>query len=596
MKSKIFRAAALVLPILIIGVLYSCRKASPTQAQSTTPPASSDSVSLGTISYTPDYSSQKSVRLDTGSASISVTDGAGIKWKLSIPKQDVSAPVTISMTPIGDVRSDSVIDIKGGVVFQPDGFQFASPAKLTVTFPSSGTAPYIFYTFSQDGKDVGFTGAADTGQVYTVDVTHFSGYAFGLPLNGDGICKIATAKYNAALAEEDSILKLPITVPVPPDVDLDCGIDSSKMSTVREYVKKFFQPEDAVIRRLLGAGSALRLLSCGPSSVQAGFLAKADELASRLFQKAQQAYQDYQSNDKKYVAVANVLLKAHAAADMLGASPSGANQTLAELGAWAETCYKDQLSRLRQNHDYKAVRSLWELSAQAELFGASIPSVLSDLQSALTFTFELKEGAISIGTFPNGDPPDSEQVIIQGAFRIQPDIPGTGQTGIWTGSGDINYVYGLTGDGCSNDYTGKVYPSHDKIDLPQSFPFQVTVDSFDACKSGTIEVSFDSLGTAPEKWIYGFDAPKGTNCGNWQSDWQNSGDASTLALINDVAFEGQPYYDFTAASFDLRLPFHNGFSTPVDTTFVATSTDSIPYQVKVFNKVELNIKLVHTPQ
>ena len=207
-----------ILGILLLSFLLSmnsCRKASPTQPQSTLQPSSSDSSSLGTISYTPDISGMKSAVLDTNAVDISTVDARGVNWDLSVPKQDLPGRTTISITPISNIKSDSAYNISSGVVFGPDGFQFTSPAILTVTFPSS-SSPYIFYLFTQDGKTIDFASASNTGGVYKVAVSHFSGVAAGVPSDPEKICNAATEKYNAALKEEDSLLSQPISVPVPP--------------------------------------------------------------------------------------------------------------------------------------------------------------------------------------------------------------------------------------------------------------------------------------------------------------------------------------------------------------------------------------------
>ena len=149
--------------LILFGLFFSfnsCKKPSPTEPQNSSSPSTSGTTTLGTISYSPDYSREKSAELDTTAIDISTTDASGIKWDLHIPKQDFQSSTTISITPIINVKSDTTYNITNGVVFQPDGFQFTTPAVLTITFPQL-SQKNAFYLFSQDGKSVEFAPFSD---------------------------------------------------------------------------------------------------------------------------------------------------------------------------------------------------------------------------------------------------------------------------------------------------------------------------------------------------------------------------------------------------------------------------------------------------
>ena len=181
--NNIFRLIGLIFLIGIFGLINSCKKSTPTEPQNSSP-SPGTTINMGKISYSPDYSRKKSASLDTSAVDISTTDAEGIKWDLSIPKQAFPDSTDISIIPIKDVKSDSVLNIKNGVIFQPDGFQFSSTATLTVTIPNF-SQKFVFYSFSQGGDNVEFTSFSGSGGVYKIPITHFSGAATGVPSNSD---------------------------------------------------------------------------------------------------------------------------------------------------------------------------------------------------------------------------------------------------------------------------------------------------------------------------------------------------------------------------------------------------------------------------
>ena len=583
-KTKLFVSIIIAAVLVLIN---SCKKAAPTEPQSgssgnqNTPAAYTN---IGTISYTEDASRQKSVQLDSTAVDVSTTDANGIKWDLHIPKQDLQSNTTISITPIKNVKSDTTFNITNGVVFQPDGFTFSNPATLTVTVPQS-TNKFVFFTFSQDGKSVELTSFTQSGGSYSIPVTHFSGTAAAQVKFFNKLCAIGHAQYNQGLSEENNILQQPLNAPVPPDIDYGCGMDASKEKLIDDYIKQLETPEDTVIKRMLGGLSTMDLANC--DTVYDG-MAQAGKLAERVFKKAQAAYNQYSNDNKKYPAVVKALLTASGQMQLLGVSSPP--DLLANLGSWALRYYNAQLTKLTQDHDYSALKSLLILATQAQLFGAQV-NFLSDIQSAMTFKFIINENVENI-IKDNGIAPDTEQVKIQGTIDLTPNFSVSGL--FFLGKGDINYVYGFTGDACQNSADNGQY-GHDKIVLPQSFYRNIEVDSLNLCKQNYVFIRFDTLGSVFEQWDYGFDISGAHSCVSVGSDMQHSANATLCRDLNDFIFSDESYFDYNQNSFDLHPFFHNKNINAVDTTYSVNRT--VSSGLGTIDLIgQLQIKLVHNPQ
>jgi hypothetical protein len=585
MKNIYYVLAGFMLFILFFS-FNSCNKSTPTEPQNSSPPPASGTTSLGIISYSPDYSKEKSAELDTSAIDISTTDASGIKWDLHIPKQDFQSSTTITITPIINVKSDTTYNITNGVVFQPDGFQFTTPAILTVTFTQL-SQKNAFYFFSQNGKNVEFASFSDSAGSYKIPITHFSGAATGTPHNLSEFCAIGTAKYNEALTEENNILQQTPVVPVPPDIDLNCGIDPSKEKILDDYLKQFMLPEDTVIKKMLGGLAAMQLAGCNPN-ITAGGMVQTGKLAEHLLQKAQMAYNQYSNDNKKYPAVVKAMLSVSAKFQLLGGTPP-ANE-LAQLGIWAKNYYDAQLLKFTQSHDYSVIHSLFTLSSEAQLFGVDAP-YYNEIINAATFKLTINEGLENI-IYDNGIPPDTQQVIIQGAIDLQPSITNAGFS--YTGQGYINYIYGLTGDACY-DAANNPQRGHDKIVLPQNFSFTVYVDSLNLCKQNYVSIRFDSVGSDFEQWNYGYDITGANGCTNVGSDMQHSANASLTLDMNNFVFSNESYFDYYSDGFNLRPFIHNNNINAVDTTYSVDSTLSSGLGT-INLKGQLQIKLVHNPQ
>ncbi len=581
-KKNIFTRSIKILSIFLILSIGSCKKPTPTEPQNGSPGTqnpTSGATNIGTISYTPDVARQKSVMLDTNAVDVSATDANGIKWELHIPKQDLPAPTTITITPIKGVKSDTVFNIRYGVVFQPDGFVFTNPATLTVTVPQSSNK-FVFFTFSQDGKSVELTSFSGSGSSYSIPINHFSGTAAAQVKTFNKLCAIGHAQYNLGLEEENNILQQPITAPVPPDIDYSCGLDASKEKLIDEYIKQLETPEDTVIKHMLGGLSTMDLADCDTTF---GGLAQASKLAERVFKKAQFAYNQYSNDNKKYLALVKALLTTSASMQAMGVySPP---DLFANLGAWAKRYYDAQLTKLTQNHDYSVVKSLLNLSTEAQLFGTQV-FFLNDIEHAMIFKLELKEDLNLV----YNDGTQGDHIVIQGNVNLQPQFV-NGQV-LLSGTGNINFVSGYTIDDCEDPNGLPQNTYHDELILPQTFPLTVYLDSLDLCKSNNLVITFDTLGSTNEQWEFGID-PSGVKTGTHCQS--NSGTPLQKTLTdNFIAFDTTQYYNFDTNGLTFHPDVQNGSATLFDKTYDETFNYQYGTGYKLTAKLEL--KLIHTPK
>ena len=574
---KVYYLIAIALLAGTLVTLSSCNNSAPTEPAGGTPRPSGGggSTSLGTISYTPDYSRKQSAKLDTTVVNISATDASGIKWELSIPRQSFADSTIISIIPIKDVRSDTVYNITNGVMFEPDGFQFSSPATLTVTLPASSKT-HLFYLFNQNGKRLDFAPVSETGGVYKISITHFSGAATGTPRNIKDYCDIATSKYQVALDEENALLSQSINPPVPPDIDIECGMDAAKEQALNNYIKDFMQPEDTVIKGMLGALAGMQMANCNQSTT-AGGLAQVAPLAERLVKKAEMLYDQYSNNNKKFPAVAKAMLSADASLQLLGGTPPV--DDLSKLGNWATKYFNDELTNLKQNHDYKVIKLLLTLAGQAQLFGNNSNLFLSQIENALTFKFYINEDLKAVLS----DNTLADHIVFGGAFDVQLSFTANGLTG----TGDIDYISGYLIDGCL-DSKGNPQGGHDEINLPQSFSLTVRIDSVDLCKTDAIKMKFSQLGAFNEDWTYGvgISGVVTSSCARYVVP-----NHQFTLTDNYGVFGGTQYLDSNTGKYSFPVTIQNGNAVAVDKTYNLSQ----PYSDGVYS-ANLVIKLVHTPQ
>ena len=92
-------------------------------------------------------------------------------------------------------------------------------------------------------------------------------------------------------------------------------MDATKEKELDNYMKQFIQPEDSVIKKMLGGLSAMQLADCN-TNITVGGLAQTGKLADHLLKKAQMAYEQYSNDNKKFPAVVKAILTACSAGNL----------------------------------------------------------------------------------------------------------------------------------------------------------------------------------------------------------------------------------------------------------------------------------------
>ena len=329
-------------------------------------------------------------------------------------------------------------------------------------------------------------------------------------------------------------------------------------------------PEDTLIKKMLGTSAAIQEYGCDPSIAASG-MAQISLLAAHLMTKAQMAYNQYSSDNKKYFAVVKAMLTASATLQLLGGSSRA--DLLAELGSWAKNYYDAQANKLIKDHDYSVINSLMLLAGQASLFGVN-NIYLGQMEEALTFKFSLNEDLKNVvdGTL-------SDHIVIKGDTSFNLFSPAA--------TAKINYVSGYLIDGCQ-DSQGNPQPAHDEIVLPQSFPLTVKLTRFDLCESDIAVIKFSMLGAQTEDWNFGIGGSGvvASTCGRYVIP-----NHQFTRVDNMAVFNGTKYFNLAKQEFTFHIPIKNLDATALDKTFnVNQSYGSGTYSAAV------ELKLVHTPQ
>jgi hypothetical protein len=78
------------------------------------------------------------------------------------------------MTPVSAIGNSPFEALLGAVSFGPDGLTLLEPATLTITLPAAAPQGTVFIEMSDDGSEFGYALGAETDNVLTTAVAHFS--------------------------------------------------------------------------------------------------------------------------------------------------------------------------------------------------------------------------------------------------------------------------------------------------------------------------------------------------------------------------------------------------------------------------------------
>lgn len=118
---------------------------------------------------------------------ISLTSADGIRFDLVAPEDAVREPLAVRMTVITNFGAFPEHDgFRAAVAFEPEGFDFRLPARLTITFPDDLPVPDMAgYSFDGDGTGFHLIAARPTSRQVVLPVDHFSGKGVA-SFRGDG--------------------------------------------------------------------------------------------------------------------------------------------------------------------------------------------------------------------------------------------------------------------------------------------------------------------------------------------------------------------------------------------------------------------------
>lgn len=560
--------------ILFTSTLYGCtiRIVNKNKEQ---PETSSEAVAyeqefLGRATFTLDNTASASVDFlaDGSSATVSVTDSAGLTWQLDIPQNALLYPQTVKMTAMRDVNIDALGAMSGGVLLEPDGLTFLSPATLTVTGDGFGENSIIL-TGNQDGSDITFAECVTSTNSNTATIYHFSS-AYGSQFDDmDARNKFdeASAKQaRKATGEGKKILNQELNVPVPPSLSFryEKGKtkDPSEDAALQTFFNEFLKPEWPAANAIASAG--LNSFTMRNSNVDYedevydNFEVWA-ELISRLQAKADKLLEDYKYQEDKWKAISRVAawatdindIKSIAAAQKFVQEKNvkiilgNRNLLRGKMDKWGTEVWNYWMNELLEKHDYTAVRSLEDVNSASALVGVDLGDVEEKIRNAMKFDLEIE---INMRTVAE--------------YYFSYEITGTIPVQLTLG-GDM-----LLGDGSGTCEYASVKCPIAQIISPSSYPCIATITKFDPCFEDVVTVSLDRIGAEEETWHYSLSGMTETN------DWS---DAEWLAtkLFN---------------KFDFEMNLQNLNANAVDQTFDKKATDD-----SLNLEGSIHLTLVHKP-
>ena len=511
--------------------------------------------SLGSIRFTPDSAKKQSVDFAAvgKGASVSVTDAAGYQWTLTIPKDALLLPQTISLIPLASIdSSQAALPVKSGVLMEPDGLEFADAATLTVTPPASMTRKGLMVITRQDGSEVEFAEVTWNGSTYSAPIWHFSGGGWGDPPD-DQLSPLeqqALAQYRQAEAELKALERVVEPAPVPPDLELKCQDKDNDAAEQQAdaYEKQFWAKERGAIQRLMGAAQTLARLDVDPGD---NALAVVKELfETRVARRVNALFADYSNDPKKLFAATKVVLSAERQCEMLGCSIS--TSWLPQITDWVHRARDYYLDKLRKEHDYSVFpKVLIRIERTVVLLTGNDDSgqFLDEMAKAMTFKLTF-DANIKV---QRSSAPHAET---RGEIMIKtPDL-----SQAISGSGTGTYLSAAFGKG-------------DVLQLqsPQSFPVNAKLLNWDSCEKMTVDISIDRFGADLETYLE-------TQVGKSQTYPGIANGAATRAL--------QPYMQ----SGGITVSLHNKQAEAVNETKSGQVGDANQ------TSVDLQLILLHTPQ
>lgn len=349
------------------------------------PIATSGPAIEGTVSYVRDDAAKQFVNLGetTGDVTLSVKDGGGRTWTLTIPEGAVPDGGPLVMSPLKEITASGLPGpIGGGIAIDADQAQFLAAGTLTVT--------------GDDGREVAIlTGAADgtvslvppaADSLSTVGVTHFSPWYWIDPqdIAWSPYAEKVMADGNAAIAEANTLLASPLTVPAAPSVAYGCKDEKSDAAVTKAgdaFTEALRSPEVPLIRRLLEAERLRQLAHPGETSWHPSIL----QLSDRLVRKDLAVLKATKPKADVMWPVLRAVISTGRDAALIG---SDTGPLMAALDSWSAALLTSVVNGIAKDHDFKQYADILQVLKAATLLGSNAPGLtdfIARLRKAIRF-------------------------------------------------------------------------------------------------------------------------------------------------------------------------------------------------------------------
>ena len=105
---------------------------------------------------------------------VAATSAAGNSFSLAVPPGVVSAPTTISLTPVKRIQRFPLRGPRFAVQMSPDGLALLQPATLTITLKRAARGKFAGFVYDGAGRNLGLTVVRRSGRTIVLTVEHFS--------------------------------------------------------------------------------------------------------------------------------------------------------------------------------------------------------------------------------------------------------------------------------------------------------------------------------------------------------------------------------------------------------------------------------------
>lgn len=516
--------------------------------------------SLGSITFTIDSAHQSSGEFVPGGAGLvlSLTDSAGLTWTLTLTPDALDTTENITMTALSEVQSTTIPGSHlGGVLLEPDGLQLLEPGTLTVTGGGlEGKA--LFLSGSHDGTNVNFalqeTGGSSSGAV----IQHFSSYTV---IHSEdpkiGELRDQEIQHYKELAQKarELLKNKNIDVPRPPSIPLTCPKDEDetrdRQKASEKFEEDFRKPESKLLDQLIASQVALEHMGREPE-----FTVEV-RLLERLIKKVNLLIKEYGNQPENVIAITQVGYTVARQMALTAPNHPGSIEVVEALGRMCERVIDKLLKELREEHEYRNVGPILEMSRRAALIGVNtipVEDLIARIEAAMNFELEVTYDLTIAG---------NQKYEFKGETPVRIDYASTG---------NLNTLHGL-GMGELVSFKNTREPSI-TVEAP-NFQFEVLFSDFDPCK-GTANMLIDRM--TPDSEVVNINGemsatlPVAYNC--WMATYEK--------YLGTHPAGGELY------TFPVKL--HNGDPVAVEAVFEETAPASKGNVTGIFR-----VKLTHEP-